>query len=81
MPRKCFPDWEASRRQEETNARKTSAGLFFFLIYILFLAALGLHCGARGFSLRWLLLLWSTGSRCQASVGVARGLSSCGTWA
>ena len=31
-----------------------------------------------GFSLRWLLLLWSTGSRLQASVVVARGLSSCG---
>ena len=27
-----------------------------------------------GFSLRWLLLLWSTGSRCA-------GFSSCGTWA
>ena len=31
-----------------------------------------------GFSLRW-LLLWSTGSRCSASVVVARGLSSCGS--
>ena len=27
-----------------------------------------------GFSLRWLLLLWSTGSR-------SAGFSSCGTWA
>ena len=27
-----------------------------------------------GFSLQWLLLLWSTGSRCT-------GFSSCGTWA
>ena len=34
-----------------------------------------------GFSLRWLLLLWSTGSRAQASVVVARGLSSCGSQA
>ena len=42
-----------------------------------------LRCG--GFSLRWLLLLRSTGSRCtgfsscgtRASVVVARGLSSC----
>ena len=28
-----------------------------------------------GFSLRWLLLLWSTGSRYAGSVVVARGLS------
>ena len=42
-----------------------------------------------GFSLQWLLLLQSTGYRCagfssrgvQASVVVARGLSSCGLWA
>ena len=42
-----------------------------------------------GFSLRWLLLLWSTGSRCAgfsscgtwASVVMAHGLSSCGSWA
>ena len=48
---------------------------------ILFLAALGLRCGARashcgGFSCwaAWALGTW-------ASVVVARGLSSCGTWA
>ena len=34
-----------------------------------------------GFSLWWLLLLWSTGSRAQASVVAACGLSSCGMWA
>ena len=34
-----------------------------------------------GFSLRWLLLLQSTGSRCVGSVVMARGLSSCGSWA
>ena len=34
-----------------------------------------------GFSLRWLLLLQSTGSRHPGLVVVARGLSSCGTWA
>ena len=34
-----------------------------------------------GFSLRLLLLLWSTGSRCAGSVVVARGLSSCGSQA
>ena len=32
-----------------------------------------------GFSLRWLLLLRSTGSRSRASVVVALGLSSCGS--
>ena len=66
--------------------------LFCFLI-IYFLAVLGLHCcsgfflGAAtggfslvvvtGFSLLWLLLVRSMGSRAQASAGVARGLS-CG---
>ena len=34
-----------------------------------------------GFSLSWLLLLRSMGSRRAASVVVARGLSSCGTGA
>ena len=34
-----------------------------------------------GFSLRWLLLLRNTGSRCMGSVVVARGLSSCGSQA
>ena len=34
------------------------------------------HCS--GFSLQWLLLLWRTGSREQASVVVVHGLSSCG---
>ena len=63
----------------------------------LFLAALGLHCCTRafsscgeggysslwcaGFSLRWLLLLRSTGSRHVGSVVVARRLSSCGSQA
>ena len=63
----------------------------FFLIFLSFLAVLGLRCCARAFSLvaasrgysllwctgfswRWLLLLWSTGSR-------HAGFSSCGTWA
>ena len=60
----------------------------FFYKFILFLAALGLHCCARafsscgervllfavcvGFSLRWLLLLQSTGSSLM-------GFSSCCT--
>ena len=66
------------------------AGEFFFFnyLFILFLAALSLHCPRRlslvaasggysslwcaGFSLRWLLLLQSTGSR-------RVGFSSCGT--
>ena len=64
-----------------------------FIFIYLFLAALDLHCCAwafssaasggysllpcAGFSLQWLLLLQSMGSR--ASVVVARGLSSCGS--
>ena len=62
----------------------------FCFIYFLFLAALGLFCCTRafsscseqgysslqcaGFSLRWLLLLRSTGSRHAGSVVVARRL-------
>ena len=34
-----------------------------------------------GFSLWWLLLLQSMGSRPMGSAVVARGLSSCGSWA
>ena len=63
-------------------------------VLFLFLVALGLHCCAQAFSswtrgttLLWcvgfsslrLLLLWSTGSRCVASVAAACGLSSHGT--
>ena len=50
---------------------------FFFNIYLFYLFIFGcigslLRC--TGFSLRWLLLLWSTGSR-------RAGFSSCGMWA
>ena len=70
---------------------------FFLIFICLFLAALGLHCWAQafpscntrgllfievvGFSLRWLLLLQSTGSRHVGSVVTVLGLSfpvSCG---
>ena len=67
------------------------------LFIYLFLAALGLGCYSRvflaaasgdysslqcvGFSLWWLLLLWSTGSRHAGSVVVAHRLSSCGSQA
>ena len=55
----------------------------FIYLFIEFLAALGLHCCARGFlscsergllfvAMRGLLWLWSTGSRCA-------GFSSCGS--
>ena len=63
---------------------------YFFINLFLFLATLGLRCCARaslvavsqgysslwyaGFSLWWLLLLRSTGSR-------HAGFSSCGMWA
>ena len=74
---------------------------FIYFIY-LFLAELGLHCceqafcscseGAYfslqcvGFSLRWILLLRSTGSRRMGfrscgSRALERRLGSCGTWA
>ena len=81
---------------------RSSAHLFILFIYFwlcwVFVAACGLSLVAAsrgysslrcaGFSLRWLLLLRSTGSRCGAqalgawaSVVVACGLSSCGSWA
>ena len=57
---------------------------FFFWLRQVFVAARGLSLVAvsegysllrfAGFSLRWLLLLWSMGSR-------HAGFSSCGTWA
>ena len=66
-------------------------GLFFFWLHWVFVAARGLSLVAAsvgysslwcaGFSLRWLLLLRSMGSRCTASVVVVHGLSSCGSWA
>ena len=73
-------------------------GIFFFKIYFwlhwVFIAAHRLSLVAAsgdhpllwcvGFSLRWLLLLWSTGSRrvgfsSCASRALERRLSSCGT--
>ena len=65
---------------------------FFFWLHWVFIAAHGLSLVAAsggysslrcaGFSLWWLLLLQSTGSRCtQASVVAAHELSSCGMWA
>ena len=59
--------------------------LFYLFIFgcVGFIAARGLSLVAAsggcsslrcvGFSLRWLLLLWSTGSRCTGSVIVAYG--------
>ena len=69
--------------------------LFIYLFIYLFMAALGLRCCAHGghsllwcvgFSLRWLLLLRSTGSRHTGfsncgSRALERRLSSCGAWA
>ena len=58
--------------------------VFIFGCHWVFVAARGLSLFAAsggysslwctGFSLRWLLLLWSTGSKCEA-------FSSCGSWA
>ena len=57
---------------------------FYFWLCWVFIAVCGLSLvevsrvysslQCAGFSLRWLLLLWSTGSR-------SAGFSSCGTWA
>ena len=74
-----------------------SFGLFiYFWLCWIFVAACGLslvaasgaHSSLRcaGFSLRWLLLLWSTGSRRAGfsscgSQALERRLSSCGAWA
>ena len=63
----------------------------YFWLHCVFIATCGLSLvGASGgysslrcvgLSLRWLLLLWSTGSRHVGSVVAARGLSSCGSQA
>ena len=62
-----------------------------FLLHWVFVAACGLFLvvvsggysslRCAGFSLKWFLLLQSTGSRHAGSVVVAHGLSSCGSWA
>ena len=64
---------------------------FYFWLHWVFIAACRLYpvvasrgCSSlrcAGFSLWWLLLLPSTGSRRAGSVVVAHGLSSCGLWA
>ena len=64
--------------------KSVSSSFFFFWLLWVFVAARGLSLVAAsegysllrcsGFSLRWLLLLWSTGSR-------RTGFSSCGSWA
>ena len=73
------------------NFFKINLFIFNFWLCWVFVAALRLSIVAAsrgysllqcaGFSLRWLLLLQSTGSRRLGSVVVARGLSSCGTQA
>ena len=64
--------------------------IYFWLPWV-FVAACGLSLveasrgypslRCTGFSSRWPLPLWSTGSRHTASAVVARGLSTCGSWA
>ena len=50
--------------------------IFFFLnLFYLFLPVLGLHCCARAFSVQWILLLWSTGSK-HAGLVAARHVES-----
>ena len=61
---------------------------FYFWLHWVFVAAcrLSLVAVSTGFSLWWLLLLWSLGSRCMGfsscgSQALEHRLSSCGTWA
>ena len=83
----CPLHWQAD---SQPLRHQGSPLLYINLFIYLFLAALGLRCCAQafsgfsergysslqcaGFSLQWLLLLRSTGSRCAS-------FSSCGTWA
>ena len=55
--------------------------LFFIslFIYLFIFGCVGSSLWYAGFSLRWLLLLWSMGSRRVGSVAVARGLQSTGS--
>ena len=61
-------------------------GAFFFKIYLFYLfifGCIGSSLGCAGFSLRWLLLLQSTGCRHAdfsscGSLALERGLGSCG---
>ena len=64
--------------------------LIYFWICWVFIAVQGLFllgvsggCSLRctGFSLKWLLLLWSIGSRCTAFSSCKRGPSCCSLWA
>ena len=57
-------------------------GLLGYRGFSLVAASQGYSPGAvSGLSLRWLLLLPSTGSRVSGSVAAARERSSCGSWA
>ena len=81
----------ASQRQVFCSLRPILILFIYFWLHWVFVAARWLSLVAEsggysslrcaGFSLRWLLLLRSMGSRAQASVVVARRLSSCGSWA
>ena len=72
------------------NSLSGRIGLFYFWICWVFIAVQGLFllgvsggCSLRctGFSLKWLLLLWSIGSRCTAFSSCKRGPSCCSLWA
>ena len=52
-----------------------------YLFIYLFLAALGLHCGARASHCSGFSCCGARASDTRASVVVACGLSSCGSWA
>ena len=91
-------DWSSRLQTRAYNSFQRLGGIinfvyfqtrFFFLIYILFLAVLGLRCYAQAFSSCGVQASHCGSFSCciaralgtRASVVVAHGLSSCGLWA
>ena len=55
--------------------------IYLFVLFILFLAALGLHCGAQASHCSGFSCCGARALGAWASVVVARGISSCGSQA
>ena len=81
--RQCNGDGQDSRntlrdaKASNSVARVQMGNIFFYYFMCFVLAVLSLHQSSlqwMGFSLRWLLLLWSTGSRVHR-------IQQCGSWA
>ena len=67
-------DLEALTGFEQGGLMVSLRVLFIYLFNLFIFGCIGSSLWCPGFSLRWLLLLWSTGSR-------PASFSSCGTWA